>query len=199
MLDLLSMDSPWIAYGLIPLLIALARVLDVSIGTIRIVYLIRGHKALAAALGFFESLVWLLAVAQIMRNLTNLYYYLAFASGFALGNFVGLYIEEKLAIGTSIIRIITGRDATDLVERLNDAGYGVTHVDARGRSTNVKVIFSVVKRDDLPKVLKIVKACNPTAFYTVEDVQKVREGVYPTQHYQLNDKFLNWLRVQKKK
>jgi len=199
MFDLLMSDSPWIIYGLIPLLIFLARIVDVSIGTVRIVYLIRGHKMLVVFLGFIESLVWLVAVAQIIQNITNPLYYVTFAAGFAAGNYVGLYIEEKLAIGNSIIRIITHREANELVEKLYDAGFGVTHVDARGRTSEVKVIYSVVKRDDLKKVLRIVKEYNPKAFYTIEDVQNVREGIYSPQHFQMSDGFLNWLRIQKKK
>ncbi len=199
MLELFLTDSPWVIYGLIPVLIIIARIIDVSIGTVRIVYLIRGHKMLAAVLGFFESIIWLVAVVQIMQNITNPLYYVSFAGGFAVGNFIGLYIEEKLAIGNSIIRIITYREADELIEKLYDAGYGVTYVDAHGKTSEVKIIYSVVKRDNLSKVLKIVKEYNPKAFYTVEDVQYVREGLYAPQHYQMNYGFLNWLRIQKKK
>jgi uncharacterized protein YebE (UPF0316 family) len=199
MFDFLVSDSPIVIYGVIPLLIFLARIVDVSIGTIRIVYLIRGHKLLVAILGFAESIIWLIAVVQIMQNMTNPLYYVMFAGGFAAGNFIGLQIEEKLAIGNSIIRIITQREASDLVDRLNQAGFGVTHVDAQGRVSDVKIIYSVVKREDLRRVLKIVKEYNPKAFYTIEDVQFVREGIHSPQHFQRNDGFLNWLRIQKKK
>jgi uncharacterized protein YebE (UPF0316 family) len=177
----------------------MARIVDVSVGTLRVVYLIRGHKVLAAMLGFVESIIWLVAVAQIMRNMNNPLYYLTFAGGFAAGNYVGLFIEEKLAIGTSIIRIITERQADTLIERLRDAGYGVTHVDARGTTRDVKIIYSVVKRERMSKVLKIVREYNPRAFYTIEDVQFVRQEIQPRAHFQMNDGFLNWLRIQKKK
>lgn len=199
MFELLLSDSPWIIYGLIPVLIICARIIDVSVGTIRIIYLIRGHKFLVVLLGFVESIIWLIAVSQIIQNITNPFYYISFAGGFAAGNYVGLFIEEKLAIGNSIIRIITQREASELVERLYDAGFGVTHVDAHGKTSDVKIIYSVVKRDDLARVLKIVKSYNPKAFYTIEDVQSVREGIYSPQHFQINDGFLNWLRIQKKK
>jgi len=199
MFELLLSDSPWIIYGLIPFLIICARIIDVSVGTIRIIYLIRGHKFLVVLLGFFESIIWLIAVSQIIQNITNPLYYISFAGGFAAGNYVGLFIEEKLAIGNSIIRIITQREASELVERLYDAGFGVTHVDAQGKTSDVKIIYSVVKRDDLARVLKIVKSYNPKAFYTIEDVQSVREGIYSPQHFQISDGFLNWLRIQKKK
>jgi len=198
-MDLLASNSPWIAYGLIPILIFSARIIDVSVGTIRIVYLIRGHKGLAAGLGFVESIIWLVAVAQIMQNITNPLYYVTFAAGFAAGNYVGLFIEEKLAIGNSIVRIITQREAGDLIEKLKSAGFGVTHVDAQGATSDVKVIYSIVKREQMPRVLRIVKEHNPRAFYTIEDVQFVRHEVQPRAHFQMNDGFLNWLRIQKKK
>ncbi len=199
MLDVLVSDSPWVIYGVIPILIVMARIVDVSVGTIRIVYLIRGHKGLAASLGFVESLIWLVAVAQIMQNITNPLYYITFAGGFAAGNFVGLFIEEKLAIGNSIIRIITQREADELIEALRNAGYGVTHVDAHGATRAVKIVYSVVKREQAQKVLRIVREHNPKAFYTIEDVQFVRQEIQPRAHFQTNDGFLNWLRIQKKK
>ncbi len=199
MLELLFSDSPWVIYGLIPVLIIIARIIDVSIGTVRIIYLIRGHKMLAAVLGFFESIIWLVAIVQIMQNITNPLYYITFAGGFAIGNYIGLIIEEKLAIGNSILRIITQREASELVEKLYNAGFGVTHVDAYGKTSEVKIIYTVVKRDDLHRVLKIVREFNPKAFYTIEDVQFVREGIYSPRYFQMSDGFLNWLRIQKKK
>jgi uncharacterized protein YebE (UPF0316 family) len=199
MIELLLSDSPWVVYGLIPVLIVIARIVDVSVGTVRIVYIIRGHRVLAAILGFIESMIWLIAIVQIMQNITNPLYYITFAGGFAIGNYVGLFIEEKLAIGNSIIRIITQREADELVRSLNSAGYGVTHVDARGATSDVKIIYSVVKREDMPKVLRLVREYNPRAFYTIEDVQFVRQGIHSPSHFQSDDGFLNWLRIQKKK
>jgi uncharacterized protein YebE (UPF0316 family) len=199
MINLLTSESPWIVYFVIPVLIVMARIVDVSVGTLRVVYLIRGHKGLAATLGFVESIVWLVAIAQIMQNITNPLYYITFAAGFAAGNYVGLLIEDRLAIGNSIIRIITQREADELIQGLKNAGHRVTHIDAHGVSSDVKIIFSVVKREQMPNVLRIVKAHNPQAFYTIEDVQFVRHEVQPRSHFQTHDGFLNWLRIQKKK
>lgn len=199
MIDLFLSDSPYIVYGVIPLLIFIARIVDVSIGTVRIVYLIRGHKLLTAVWGFFESIIWLVAIGQIIQNITNPLYYVAFAGGFASGNYFGLMLEEKLAIGSSIIRIITQRKASELVDKLIGAGYGVTHVDAHGATSEVKIIYSIVKRGNVDQVLRIVREYNPRAFYTIEDVRFVREGIYSPPHFQTNYGLLNWLRIQKKK
>jgi len=103
---------------LLPILIFFARVGDVSLGTIRIIFISKGIKYLAPLIGFFEILIWLVAISQIMQNLTNIYYYIFYAGGFATGNLVGIIIEEKLSIGTVAIRIITRKDAEELTNAL---------------------------------------------------------------------------------
>ncbi|HER42916.1 MAG TPA: hypothetical protein ENO08_00460, partial [Candidatus Eisenbacteria bacterium] len=82
-------DSELFKWVVLPLLIILARVIDVTIGTIRIVFVSRGHKVIAPILGFFEVLIWLLAIGQIMRNLSNFMCYIAYGTGFALGTYMG--------------------------------------------------------------------------------------------------------------
>jgi Uncharacterized protein conserved in bacteria len=106
----------------IPILIFLARICDVTLDTARIIYVSRGIKFLAPLIGFFEVLIWLLSITQIMNNLTNVVYYIAYAGGFAMGNYIGIYIEEKMAIGTVVIRIITQKNASELVEFLKGDG-----------------------------------------------------------------------------
>jgi len=160
---------------ILPLLIFLARVCDVSIGTIRIIFVSKGMKYLAPVFGFFEIWIWLLAIGQIMQNLTNFYYYIFYAGGFATGNFVGIYIDEKLSFGTVGVRIITKREATGLIDALKKANYGVTVVAAEGSKGNVKIIFTVVNRQNIQDVIKIVKRYNPKAFYSIEDIRYVSE------------------------
>ena len=126
-------DSSSLTFIILPLLIFLARILDVSIGTLRIIFVARGLKYFAAILGFFESLIWLLAVTQVMQNLTSWQTYIAFALGFAAGNYVGVVLEERIAIGNLLIRVITRKEADELVHVLWGAGYGVTSVDAQGK------------------------------------------------------------------
>ncbi len=162
----------------IPLLIFLARICDVTLDTARIIYVSRGMKFLAPIIGFFEVLIWLLSITQIMNNLTNVVYYIAYAGGFAMGNFIGIYIEEKMAIGTVIIRIITQKAAADLVEYLKCDGYGVTYIDAYGTLGPVKVVYTIIKRRDVSRVIDIIRKFNPAAFFTIEDIRSVREGVF---------------------
>lgn len=163
---------------IIPLLIFLARICDVTLDTARIIYVSRGMKFLAPLIGFFEVLIWLISITQIMNNLTNFVYYIAYAGGFATGNFIGIYIEEKMAIGTVVIRIITQKKASALVEYLKCDGCGVTHIDAQGTLGPVKVVFTIIKRRDVARVIDIIRKFNPAAFFTIEDIRSVREGIF---------------------
>lgn len=164
---------------LLPLLIFLARILDVSVGTLRIIFVSKGFKGLAALLGFVESLVWVLAISQVFQNLNSWVTYLAFAAGFAAGNYVGILLEERIAMGSQLIRVITRRDAGELDSYLRQAGYAVTSVDAEGIDGPVKILFTVCKRRELEKILGIIKCYNPNAFYTIEDVRFVKETFLP--------------------
>ena len=173
------MSSETLALLTIPVLVFLARILDVSIGTLRIIFVSKGFKAYAALLGFVESLVWILAITQVMQHIDNWITYVAFAFGFAVGNYVGIMIEERIAVGSQIIRIITRHAADDLVSYLRGEGYGVTAVDATGEGGPVKVIFTVARRRKLEHIIGIIKRFNPNAFYTIEDVRFVKETFLP--------------------
>lgn len=170
------LDFDWFAYVVIPLLIFFSRVIDVSLDTIRIVFISKGNKILAPILGFFEVLIWLVAITRIMENLDNVIYYFAYAGGFATGNYIGLIIEERLALGLQMFRIITQKEAPSLIQSLTDKGYGITSVDANGKNGNVNIIFSVVKRSDSKKVIEIINRHNPNAFYSIEDIRRVNEN-----------------------
>ncbi len=172
-------SGPLFAVLILPILVFLARILDVSIGTLRIIFVAKGLKYLAAMLGFFESLLWLLAVTQVMQNLTSWPTYVAFALGFAAGNFIGVVLEERIAIGNLLVRVITRREGDELVHRLWDSGYGVTSVDAQGETGPVKLIFTIAKRKNLTRILAIIKHYNPNAFYTIEDMRFVKETGLP--------------------
>jgi uncharacterized protein YebE (UPF0316 family) len=166
-------------YIVLPLLIFFARICDVSIGTIRIVMVAKGQKIIAPILGFFEVLIWLLAISRIFENLDNWICYFAYGAGFAAGNYIGMYIEEKLAMGIIKIQIITRKPADTLIEKLYAAGYGITHQDANGGTETVSIIYSIIKRTELPKMAELIKTYNPKAFYSIEDVKYVSSGIFP--------------------
>ncbi len=172
-------DSETVTYILIPVMIFFARIADVTMGTMRVIFVSRGAKFIAPLLGFFEILIWLLAIGKVMENLSNVSCYLAYAAGFATGNFVGICVEEKLAMGTFIIRIVTSKDAAELVREMRTAGYGATSLAAEGAWGPVNVIYSVVRRGSIDDVVEIIKKFNPNAFYSIEDVRFVSEGIFP--------------------
>jgi len=171
----------WIAYFLLPGLICLARIIDVSLGTLRIIFVAKGYRVLAPVLGFFEILIWIIAISQVMQNLTNWLTYVAYALGFAIGNYVGITLENRLSLGMVVLRIITRSDATELTALLRKMDYGVTTVDAEGATGPVHILFTVMKRADLADVVPIVRKHNPRAFYTISDIRTVTEGVFPAQ------------------
>lgn len=170
-----SMIFQWIV---IPLLIFTARVGDVSMDTLRIMLISRGKRLLASSLGFFQVLIWLMAFRQIVLNLSNPICYIAFAGGFATGTYVGMFIEEKLAIGFQVIRVITRQDAAQLVEFLRRRKYGVTSVDGLGTMGKVNIIYTIIKRSEIPHVIRIIKRFNPKAFFTVEDIRSISDNGY---------------------
>jgi uncharacterized protein YebE (UPF0316 family) len=165
-------------YGLLPFLIFVSRITDVTIGTIRIVMVAKGQKMIAPILGFFEVLIWLIAISKIIQNLDNWVCYVAYGAGFATGNYIGMIIEEKLAVGIVQLQIITRADAHQLIEKLKADGYGITHQEAHGAVEEVSIIYSIIKRTDLPKVDEIIKTFNPNAFYSIADVKFVNKGLY---------------------
>ncbi len=179
MIDSAFLQSDIFKWVILPLLIFGARIFDVAIGTLRIILISRGQRYLAPILGFFEVIVWLLAVSQIMQNLSNIACYIAYGGGFATGTLIGMFIEEKIALGTVIMRIITAKDATELVLRFRELGYGVTRVPAEGSFGRVDIVFMIVKRADLLQIENEINCLNPGAFYTVEDVRYVRQGIFP--------------------
>lgn len=172
-------DGSLFTYFILPFLIFIARICDVTIGTIRIVMVAKGQKIWAPVLGFFEVLIWLLAISRIFENLDNWVCYLAYGLGFATGNYIGLKLEEKLAMGIVKVQIITRKNADKLIENMKAAGYGLTYHEAQGSSENVSIIYTIIKRLEISKVEEIVKSTNPKAFYSIEDVKAVSHGVYP--------------------
>ena len=172
----LNEDTIWIySYIILPVLIFLARLTDVSLSTLRIVLVTMGKRNIAPLIGFVEAFIWLLAIGQIMQNLTNIMSYLAYAGGFATGTFVGMWIEQRLALGMVMVRIITGKNPDNLISKLKETNYRFTHLRAEGKYGDVGVIFSIVKRKSLPKFLNLINTKNPNAFYTIENIRHVQD------------------------
>ena len=167
-------------YVILPLLIFCARILDVSINTVRIIFVMSGRKLISTLLGFFESLIWLLAIGQIFQHMDNVYSYIAYPLGFAMGIWVGMLIEERLALGKVVVRIIDNQPFDTLVDYLkgNQQRYAIVAAESNEGPKNI--LFTVVKRDELKALLDWTARELPNSFYTVESVKKASEaGLLP--------------------
>jgi uncharacterized protein YebE (UPF0316 family) len=163
----------------LPLLVFVAEMCVVTLGTVRIIFVGRGMKLLAATLGFFEITIWLFAIGQIMKNVNDLGCFIGFAAGFTLGNYLGVVIETKLALGMQVVRIITSKDAADLIDGFRAAGFGVTRIAGQGANGPVQIVLTVIQRKELAVAVAIIKQFDCNAFYSVEDVQIATAGVFP--------------------
>ena len=174
--ETLGISEEIFSYVVLPLLIFLARIVDVSINTIRIIYVLGGRRMIATLLGFFESFVWLMAIRQIFEHLDNWVSYFAYPAGFATGILVGMIIEERIAYGKVILRIITRKDIKQLLSYLNEKHLRYTHVNAEGPDGHENLVFTVLEREGLDNLLSTLKTILPTAFYTVEKVNRAGES-----------------------
>ncbi len=172
------LSSEIFVWIVLPLLIFFSRVLDVSIGTMRLIFVSKGFKLLAPLLGFFEVTIWLLAIGQIMQHLNNVLCYVAYGAGFAMGNYIGIVLEEKMSIGTVLIRVIPKSNTDVLINHLRERDFAVTTADVEGMAGRVKMLLSIVNRKHAKEYVEIVNQFNPKAFYTIEDVNSVKEGYF---------------------
>ncbi|WP_162416765.1 DUF2179 domain-containing protein [Cyclobacterium roseum] len=175
LLETLGISQSLFDYLVMPLFIFLARVVDVSINTLRIMFVLNGKKTVAPVLGFFEALIWLIAIGQIFQNINNPLSYIAYAGGYAMGTYIGMVIEERLALGRVLVRIITPEALPELVEFMKEKEYRFTSVGAEGRFGKVILMFTVIKRERLKEFIGKLRESNEKAFYTIESVKRVSE------------------------
>ncbi|GAB3328105.1 DUF2179 domain-containing protein [Marivirga atlantica] len=171
----LGISNETFAFIVLPILIFLSRIGDVSIATIRVIFVLQGKKFMAPFLGFFESIIWLLAIGQIFKHIDNPVSYFAYAGGYAAGTYVGMWIEEKLALGSVVVRTITAKPAVELIDYFKSKNLRFSNIEAEGNNGKVNIIFTVVKRELLKELIPTIKKYNPKAFFTIEGVKKVSD------------------------
>ena len=164
---------PWY----IPALIFVARVTDVGLGTVRTIFVVRGLSKLAATIGFFEVIIWVLAVSGTLKYLSNPFALIAYGGGFAAGTMIGIWLERVLALGLQAVRVINTNPELSLADRLHEAGYPVTEVEGRGLKGRVEFCYIVVPRDQVKPLIDFVFSIEPKAFLSVEDVRETVGGV----------------------
>ncbi|HET7010492.1 MAG TPA: DUF5698 domain-containing protein [Anaerolineales bacterium] len=167
----LAIDPAWL-----PLVIFLLRVVDMSLDTLRVLFVVRGRRAAVWFLGFSQSAIWVAAITSVLANLDNVWNLLAYAGGFATGTLLGMLIEERLALGHGHVRVISASQGPLLARTLRDAGHAVTELTGRGRDGAVSVLSASVRRRELERLLRLVGGVDPSAFVTVEEVRPLRRG-----------------------
>lgn len=184
------------SWVILPILIFASRIIDVSMGTLRIILVAKGQQIIAPILGFFEVLIWLVAMGQVIQNLDNVACFIAYAGGFASGNFVGMKIEEKLALGMYGIRIFVPKmySMENLKTKLTAEGFGVTIIKGYGAKEEMSILYSIFKRKDRERIISIIENTNKNLFYTIEEVKSVKHGVFPAE---LNHRRLKTIKSKK--
>jgi uncharacterized protein YebE (UPF0316 family) len=167
----------YMAWILIPMLIFLARLVDVSLATLRHILVYKGLRKIVPFLAFIEVTIWLLAITRVMQDLSNPASFLAWAAGFAAGTYIGMLIEEKLALGYQLVRVISAGNTEELHAKISAERYGVTRVKATGARGAVDLLLVVFERKRLKHLLKLLSTLKPSPFYTIEDVRSV--GISP--------------------
>ena len=176
-------DQQIYQYIVLPLIIFFARICDVSLGTMRIVSVSKGRKNIAPILGFFELLIWIVVISEILKNVDSFVCYIAYAAGYAAGNYIGMNIEERIALGSQIIKVFSAKDVSSLQKCLNEAGFGTTVVEGDGSAGKVKILYTVINRKTYEQAKKILLEFDPMIFYVIEDVRLVKAGIFPpTKH-----------------
>lgn len=159
-----------------PIVIFLLRIVDVTLDTMRVLFMVRGRRLPAGILGFMMALVWIIAVGNAMKHLDSAWHILGYAAGFGTGTIVGITIENAVAFGLVQLRIVSKHGGVEIAESLRDRGYGATEFSGFGRDSAVEIVQSVVQRAHLDEALAIVDKFDKDAFVTVEDPQVLRGG-----------------------
>lgn len=174
MMEILSSPQAWLSAGIIFGL----RVTDMTLDTLRVLFVMRGRKPIAWILGFFQALVYVIAITTVLRDLSNPINIIGYAAGFATGVVTGMAIEQRLAIGHIHMRVISSGRGTGIADKLRSNGYAVTEVPGRGKDGMVTMLNCSVQRKDTAKVKSLVSEIDPDAFITSEDMRPIRRGFW---------------------
>lgn len=170
------------ALSLTPVAMALAvfllRVCDMTLDTLRVLFIVRGRRSVVWFLGFFQSMIWIVAVTSALGHLGDPLVLVGYAAGFATGNVVGMMIEDRLAIGYRHLRVISGRHGAEVTAAVRGAGYAVTELEGHGRDGPVTVVNASVRRRDLNRLQILIRQADPQAFISVEEVMPVHRGYF---------------------
>ncbi len=174
MMELFLSPQAWLG----ALLIFCLRVGDMSLDTLRVLFVMRGVKKIAWVLGFCQSVIYIVAIGKVLTQLNNPLNILGYAAGFATGNVVGMIIEGRIAIGHILVNIISPHRGSAIVSHLRQNGYAVTELAGRGKDGMVSMINCNVLRKQVDAVHDLVNEIDPEAFITAEDIRPIRHGFW---------------------
>jgi uncharacterized protein YebE (UPF0316 family) len=164
------------------LLIFFSRLADVTIGTLRISMLVQGYRRIATALSFVEALLWLFATGKAIQGLDDPFKFLAFGAGFASGTLLGATINQWLALGSCVIRIIAPVDSPQVADSLRKMGYNMTVLNASGATGEVRLTFGIILKRQQKQVLQVISSVNPNALVSIDAVTTVDLQSYSVHH-----------------
>jgi uncharacterized protein YebE (UPF0316 family) len=173
-MDIFLSPTAW----LIALGIFAARTINTALDTLRFMFTMRGKRAMSWVLGFFESVLFVMIIGQVLNNLSNPLNIIGYAAGFATGTVLGMAIEKRLAIGYTHFSIISRSHSTEITDALRTEGYGVTEIPARGRESNFMLVDCHVRRKQADDVEALALKIDPDAFITAEEVTPRRSGIW---------------------
>jgi uncharacterized protein YebE (UPF0316 family) len=156
------------------LIIFAFRIGDVSLGTLRTLFTVQGKKTLAPIVGLFESLIWVFAIREVFAHLDNPWNVAGYAGGFATGTYIGILLEQKLAIGFHQIYIISRHYSDEIADALRKNLFGVTIIPGEGGSGGMAIITSMIKRSRLREFQKIVDGIDKTTFISIQNAMLYR-------------------------
>ncbi len=159
-----------------PLVIFMLRIFDVSLATLRMLFIVRGRRVLVPLIGFIEVMIWLFAAGSAIQYLGSPLHAIGYAGGFAAGSAVGLWIEEKLALGLARVQAFSTHSGVEMAEAIRELGFGVTEFLGQGREGRVELISTVARRAEVPRILKTIDQWDPDAFVTVDEPRAVHRG-----------------------
>lgn len=165
---------PWA----LPIMIFFGRICDVTLGTMRIIFVSKGEKYKVPLIGFFEVFIWVVIISQILSRANDLVAYVSYAAGYATGNYVGILLEQRIAYGIVVCRVYTHKNGNDLIQQLNELNFGATLLHGTGSVDKVDIIETVIDRKHMKKVAKILTDFDPNIFYVVEDVRTKQNGIF---------------------
>ncbi|MBK8025258.1 MAG: DUF2179 domain-containing protein [Chloroflexi bacterium] len=156
--------------------IVILRILNTATGTVRLIIVTRQQRFLAAVLAFMEALMFAISIGSVANDLNNLLNLLAYCGGFAIGNYVGMFIEHRFITSFVVANVISEKSGHEIALALRKHGFGVTETTGEGMTGKVIMLRSVIVNREVPRLLEVVQSVQPDAFVAMEEARAVHRG-----------------------